>query len=50
MEFLLSIWCSFDLVTSMKVNQKRADFVRKDARDELIGRHVDEADPILLVK
>ena len=32
MEFLLSIWNSFDLVTSMKVNQKRADFVRKDAR------------------
>ena len=32
MEFLLSIWYSFDLVTSMKVNQKPADFVRKDAR------------------
>ena len=32
MEFLLSIWYSFDLVTSMKVNQKPTDFVRKDAR------------------
>ena len=32
MEFLLSIWYSFDLVTSMKVNQKPADIVRKDAR------------------
>ena len=32
MEFLLSIWYSFDLVTSIKVNQKPADFVRKDAR------------------
>ena len=32
MEFLLSIWYSFDLATSMKVNQKPADFARKDAR------------------
>ena len=32
MEFLLSIWYSFDLATSIKVNQKSADFVRKDAR------------------
>ena len=32
MEFLLSIWFSFDLVTCMKVNQKPADFMRKDAR------------------
>ena len=32
MEFLLSIWYSFDLIISMKVNQKPADFVRKDAR------------------
>ena len=32
MEFLLSIWYSFDLVTSIKVDQKPADFVRKDAR------------------
>ena len=32
MEFLLSIWYSFDLVTSMKVNQKPADFVRKDTK------------------
>ena len=32
MEFLLSIWYSFDLVASMKVNQKPADFMRKDAR------------------
>ena len=32
MEFLLSIWFSFDLVTSIKVNQKPAEFVRKDAR------------------
>ena len=32
MEFLLSIWYSFDLVTNIKVNQKPADFVRKDAR------------------
>ena len=29
MEFLLSIWYSFDLVTSIKVNQKPADFVRR---------------------
>ena len=57
MEFLLSIWYSFDLVTSMKVNQlqKPADFVRKINNlvmqgDTLIGRHVDEADPILLAK
>ena len=27
MEFLLSIWYSFDLVTSIRVNQKPADFV-----------------------
>ena len=32
MEFSMSIWYSFDLVASMKVNQKPADFVRKDAR------------------
>ena len=32
MEFLLSIWYSFDLVASMKINQKPADFVRKNAR------------------
>ena len=50
MEFLLSIWYSFDLVTSMKVNQKPADFVRKMQGDTLIVRHVDEADPILLAK
>ena len=51
MEFLLSIWYSFDLVTSMKVNQKPADFVSKVVQgDTLIGRHVDEADPILLAK
>ena len=37
MELLLSIWYSFNLVTSMKVNQKPADFVRKDARRTLIG-------------
>ena len=45
MELLLSIWYSFDLVTSIKVNQKPADFVRKMQGDKLIGRHVDEADP-----
>ena len=28
----MSIWYGFDLVASMKVNQKPADFVRKDAR------------------
>ena len=43
MEFLLSIWYSFD-------NQKPADFVRKVQEDTLIRRHVDEADPILLAK
>ena len=31
MEFFLSVWYSFDLVTSIKVDQKPADFVRKDA-------------------
>ena len=32
LESSLSIYYSFDLVTSIKVNQKPADFVRKDAR------------------
>ena len=53
MEFLLSIWYSFDLVTSIKVNHKPVGCVRRHARslgDTLIGRHVVEADPILLAK
>ena len=50
MELLLSIWYSFNLVTSMKVNQKPADFVRKDARRYTHRACVCCADPILMAK
>ena len=33
MEFLLSIWYSFDLVTSMKVNHKPAEFCEKRCKE-----------------